>query len=211
MPFYIPDREPYVLSCDTMTVEYGDTTAILGGGSVCFRWDKGLDTFETVLLIKGRFEGDGRLEIKGPYNARDTITRWGGIIVDTCASLQLVQLALTGATTPIALKTTRVFVNKLELEGSGALLMPDSSRLSVNPKSDVLDRFNASTLPGIQGVFYNCPEPRYRDPFIAVKRPVPSTKASSWSRSQVTYWTWTSVLGITIVTGLMILMAQNKE
>lgn len=208
MPFYISDREAYVFTCDTMTVEYGDTTAIWGEGTTSFRWDKDLDTCEKVLRIQGVLKGEGRVEIGGDFSPKGMLTRWGGIIMDSCASTEFEHLVLTGATTPLALKSTHVSVGKLDLEGSGALLLPDRSKFSVHPKSDYLERFNASVLPGMQVFSYNCPDAPHRTPFAVLQTPAPTAKASSWSTSDVLYWT--SVVGIGILSGLMIMMAQKK-
>lgn len=197
-PFYVPG-DHYEFDCDTMTVQFGATTTFWEGGTVFVGWNEGLSAYEKVLLVQGTLIGMGRLEIRGSSLPGNVPSRWGGIILDSCGLMNFNQLDIIGATTPLTLKSSRATVANLTLESSGAILLPDFSKLSVHPKSDVLGRFAAYSLPGMENLAKDCPEESGN--VTRAESQETGQPEESYGPPGVAYWI--SIIGIGVLAGVL--------
>jgi hypothetical protein len=166
------------LSCDTVTVPFGDTSIFMDGTS--FHWDRKLEGKSKVILVKGTVFGLGETVFAGSSDRNTVASPWEGILIDSCATAEFSNLVVLDASFGLHIRSMNVHVNAATLLRTSGILLPDSSVLRKNYEKDTLLEFRSDVPPIAAHIRYKCPE---------------QPKKTALKGRPSDFWNWTLYLG----------------
>lgn len=170
------------LSCDTITVPYGDTATFMDGTT--FSWDTRLESKAKVIVVKGTVIGMGGNGFTGSPDRKSPTSRWDGILVDSCGKVEFVNLVIYNATYALQIRSKDVHVGEGWFYETGGVLLPDSSVFRKEYLKDTIQDFRSGDLLAGSLRNYKCPDPPKQA----------SMESSSWDWQEKVYWTCMGVL-----------------
>ena len=174
------------LSCDTVTVPFGDTTIFTDGTK--FHWDGKLEGKSKVILVKGTVIGLGETVFGGSSDGTTVASPWEGILIDSCATADFSNLVVRDASFGLHIRSLNVHVSAATLQRTSGILLPDSSVLRKNYENDTLLDFRSDEAPIAARIRYKCPE---------------QPKKIALEKQSSDFWNWTLYLGGIAVLGAL--------